>query len=160
MNSRQTTIDQLTETLRHLRDIAPHLELEVRVTDYANAAYQCRLRLTREGALLDGPEGDQRVERTADPLVIALQIRDSADEARVVHVAHDYAGTYDRPVVVRGGHKVTCRHCNNGCEVCQPTRDRIYKAPSGIDPSRVVVRVGDITPESYGPDSYIVKGQV
>jgi len=82
MNARQTTIEQLTETLRHLRDVAPHLELEVRVTDYANAAYQCRLRLTREGVLFDGPEGDQPVERTADPLAIALQIRDSAAEAR------------------------------------------------------------------------------
>lgn len=118
MNSRQTTIEQLTETLRHLRDIAPHLEFEVRVTDYANAAYQCRLRLTREGAMLDGPEGDQPVERTADPLAIALQIRDSADEAR----ARVASGTW-------------------------------------FDPSRVVVRVGDIIPESYGPDSRItIKG--
>jgi hypothetical protein len=83
VKSRQTTIEQLTETLRHLRDIAPHLEFEVRVTDYVNAAYQYRLRLTREGALLDGPEGDQPVERTADPLAIALQIRDAADEARL-----------------------------------------------------------------------------
>jgi len=103
MNARQTTIEQLTETLRHLRDVAPHLELEVRVTDYANAAYQCRLRLTREGVLFDGPEGDQPVERTADPPAIALQIRDRADEIRAAREKVDAAIVKKYPRTIRTG---------------------------------------------------------
>lgn len=97
--SNMRPIDQLLETVRHLHDHSANLQIEVSIRDTRRPPNGRVYTLTTgigsdhlsEGSYIPGQGGMSHeggtVERTADPLAIALQIRDAIYGQGVWHEA-------------------------------------------------------------------------